>query len=153
MKKVSLLLAVIGLMAFQACKNNVNDSDHNHAEPVGFFLRESGVNVVTYQNATVQGSITVPAGGETGLISVVFIDEDGDEFTPEGDVYSLALETTSTNFEFEQHPEDGKWRFHVVGLQAGTGTFTLKLMHGEHPDFLSQPITVTVTASTAVAKQ
>lgn len=153
MKNAFLLLAVMSLLAFQACDNHVHDDDHDHVEPVGFFLRESDRNVVTYQNATVQGSITVPAGGETGLISVVFIDEDGDEFTPEGDVYSLALETTSTNFEFEQHPEDGKWRFHVVGLQAGTGTFILKLMHGEHADFRSQPIPVTVTASTAVAKQ
>jgi hypothetical protein len=153
MKKVTLLLTLLGLVVFQACDNHVHDHDDDHAEPVGFFLRESGVNIVTYQNATVQGSITVQAGDETGLVSVVFIDEDGDEFTPEGDVYSLSLETTSTNFEFEQHAEDGKWRFHVVGLQAGTGTFTLKLMHGDHSDFRSQPITVTVTAPAAVAKQ
>ena len=42
----------------------------------------------------------------------------------------------------EEHHELG---FELTGLSAGTTTFTLSLMHEDHADYTSLPITVTVT--------
>lgn len=142
------LILLIGLALLNtSCTNDALDHEEEHAEPVGFFLLESGVTKVTYQNATVTGSFTIQSGEQTGLISVVFFDADNDEFTPEGDEYSLNLSTSNSEFSFIQHEEDGKWNFHLSGLAAGSGTFVLKVMHGEHSDFVSNPIPVTVVAS------
>jgi hypothetical protein len=146
MKNVFLFVFLFGFFAL-SCDNHAHDHDDDHMEPVGFFLRESGATLVTYQNATVTGSVTVAAGAETGLISVVFVNEENEEFTPEGDEYALNLSTTSSAFEFEQHAEDGKWRFHIKGITAGSGEFVLRLMHGDHADFISKAIPVTVSAS------
>lgn len=148
MKKVVLLLSVILLLIIQSCENHAHDHDENHQEPVGFFLKSSGVQLVEYRAPNdPTGSIVVPVGDETDLITVSFISEDGDEFTPDVPEYSLQLETASSHFEFEQHAEDGKWRFHVKGLTVGTGTFVLKLMHNDHADFTSRPVTVTVQST------
>ncbi|NCQ11832.1 MAG: hypothetical protein GW809_06745 [Bacteroidetes bacterium] len=141
-----LLIVVLSLSI--SCDNHADHSESDHAEPVGFFLRESGATLVTYQGGIVSGEINVADGSSTALISIAFIDADGDEFTPVGDEYSLKLETNSTFFDFTQHEEDGKWNFHVDGKTAGTGTFVVKLYHGEHSDFLSKDISVVVSGTT-----
>jgi hypothetical protein len=143
----NLLLLLVVFIVSISCDNNANNQEEEHAEPVGFFLRESGQVLVTYQNAVVTGQITVQAGTETGLISAVFIDEGGNEFTPVGDEFTLHLTTTSEHFEFVQHEEDGKWKFHIAGKTVGSGSFILEIYHHDHSDFLSKAIPVEVSAA------
>jgi hypothetical protein len=145
LKNLALLLVTLSLSL--TCDNHADHSDSDHSEPVGFFLRESGTTLVTYESGIVTGDINVVSGNSTGLISVAFINAEGYEFTPVGDEYSLKLETSSTSFELKQQDVDGKWNFQIAGKATGTGTFILKLYHGEHSDFLSKDITVTVAGA------
>jgi len=47
--------------------------------------------------------------------------------------------------EVEQHSEDGKWNFHIKGKKLGTTAIEIKIMHGDHADFVSKPIPIEVT--------
>ncbi|MEO1023343.1 MAG: hypothetical protein AAFW89_12440 [Bacteroidota bacterium] len=143
-------LAVITLFAalsFTACDNSSDDDDHEHADAEGFVLRMNGQDVVTQlPDADVTGGFTIAAGEETPLITIQFIDHDGDFFQPEGDEYSLrATFSTPEIAEFEQHEEDGTWSFHIHAEAVGTTNMTLQLYHNDHSDFDTQEIAITVT--------
>lgn len=141
-----ILLA--GLLLFSAC--NPTDHGHDeHSEPFGLVLLQSGVEIAKQQNGSVTyaggSSISVPLGDETPLITLRFLDEDGDQFVPEDDEYSLlwAIGNESV-LEVHTHDGDGKWAFHLEGAGAGTTTIRFSLMHDGHADFQSLPFSVTV---------
>lgn len=142
-----LLVALLSI----GCSDDDNpvhdDHDDVHAEAIGFVIRSNGVEIARYENGEISGEIEVGVDKETALLSVRFIDEDGDLFTPDTrDGFSLAWEIgDETIAELEQHEEDGAWSFHVSGLIAGSTTMVLKLNHGGHADFVAQAIEVHVT--------
>jgi len=123
-----------------------NDTDHNHAEAVGFVITSSGVEVVRYQEGQVTGSIQVVVAEMTALLTISFIAEDGDFFQPNDDDYKLDWQVSDTGIaDVHQHEEDGKWRFHIEGVSAGATTIVFKILHGDHADFVAQAIPVEVT--------
>ena len=64
---------------------------------------------------------------------------------PDGADYSLGQSIADDSIaEFEQHDQDGMYRFHIVGKTAGATTLTLQLLHGDHADFEAPPIPITV---------
>ena len=127
--------------------NPVND-DHEgeHAEAAGLVLRNSGVEIVRYENGEVSGNIEVGFGKETALLSVRFLSENGDLFVPDtDDGFSMSVEISDGAIsEIERHEEDGAWNFHVIGLAAGRAELTIKLNHDGHADFVSKTIEVVV---------
>ena len=64
--------------------DNPVDAHHGeeHAEAIGLIIRDSGAEIVRYEKGQVSGEIDVGHGKETALLSVRFIAEDGDLFTP-----------------------------------------------------------------------
>lgn len=129
--------------------NPVRDNHtEQHAEAVGFVIRNSGEEIARYQNGEVSGQIEVGHNKETALLNVRFLDEEGDLFAPDGDDgFSLDWELTDkTIAEIEQHREDGLWAFHVVGLIEGETALVIKLNHNGHADFVAKGIAVHVTA-------
>lgn len=123
-----------------------NDTDHDHAEAVGFVITTSGVEVARYEQGQVTGAFQVAAGEMTALLTITFIAEDGDLFQPEEDHYKLDWDVADTNIaDVDQHEEDGKWRFHIAGLSAGSTTVVFKILHGDHADFVAQSIPIEVT--------
>ncbi len=144
------VLLAATLMFFAACDNAVDDDGHSdHAEAHGLRLTLNGVNVYQVLEGEVSCSsapcgITISEGEETALISATFLDHDGDALSEaqlNEDQFSLGHEfETAGVAEFEQHDEDGKWRFHIHGEAAGTTAFQLKLMHGDHADFTTPPV-------------
>ena len=129
--------------------DNPVDPDHNdevHAEALGLILRTSGQEIVRYENGQVTGEIEVGHGKETPLLTVRFIAEDGDLFTPDLDEgFSLAFAIADTSIAaVEQHQEDGPWAFHIVGIEEGQTTLALKINHGDHADFVSKTIAIHV---------
>ena len=141
---VLLLLAAGTLIS---CSNSVGGDDHDHEEPEGFRLKISGQTAVEQlPDLTMTGSLSLSEGEETDLITVYFIDHDGDEFQPEDEEYSLGLSVDPEGIvEVEQHEEDGKWSFHLHGETEGQTTLTLQLLHGTHSDF-TREISVSVRA-------
>jgi hypothetical protein len=118
-----------------------------HAEAIGLIIRNSGAEIVRYENGKISGEIDVGHGKETALLSVRFIAEDGDLFTPHtDDGFSLGWEIVDeTVAKVDWHPEDGAWAFHIVGEADGKTTIRLKIMHEGHADFVSMPIEIHVS--------
>ena len=55
------------------------------------------------------------------------------------------LSTPDSSYGCADSCEHHELGFELTGLSAGTTTFTLSLMHEDHADYTSLPITVTVT--------
>ncbi|MEL0011201.1 MAG: hypothetical protein VW868_06525 [Bacteroidota bacterium] len=141
----AILLSTILL----SCSNPVDSDDHDdhHEEPVGFVLKLNGSTVIQQlANSSIEGSISLSNGEETDLIQLYFLSDDGDEFRPTEDEYSIQAVFDPTGIvAFEQHDEDGKYAFHLHAEQVGSTNLQIKLMHGSHSDFSTQMIAITVT--------
>ncbi|MEX2477824.1 MAG: hypothetical protein WD357_05275 [Gracilimonas sp.] len=147
-KSVFTLLLLVSVTA--ACSNSTSNDDHDeHSEPEGFVLKMNGQNIVTQTpGGTISGEFELAPGQETDLITLFFLDADGDEFQPTEDEYSLGYEFEETGIaEFEQHAEDGKWSFHLHAEAEGITDLRLMLMHNDHSDFTTQDIHVHVEAA------
>lgn len=156
MKNYSLLstikyvLTFILLVSVTAACSNSTSSEEEHPEPVGFILYLNGDMVVEkYPNEDLINNFpTLTAGDETAGITISFLDDAGNEFTPDEPELYLDFEVSDPNaIEIEQHAGE-LWEFHVLALAEGNPNLTLFLMHDDHPDFESAPITITVNAAT-----
>ena len=118
-----------------------------HDNPaIGLIVRDSGTEIVRVESGQVTGEIEVGHGKETALLSVRFIAEEGDIFTPdEKDGYALHWEIADESIaEVEHHAQDSAWAFHIVGLAEGQTTIRIKINHGSHDDFVSPEIKIHV---------
>lgn len=151
MSKYLFLFTITTLLVItSACSNSVSSDDSEHSEPEGFRLKMNGVTLVEQlPDQGVSNSITLTVDEESSLISVWFINHDGEEFQPDVEEgHSLGYQfSTEGVVAFEQHDEDGAWNFHLHGEAAGTTNFSVIILHGGHNDFVSQNIPVTVTAA------
>ncbi|MEL7834225.1 hypothetical protein [Fodinibius sp. Rm-B-1B1-1] len=146
-KLIVLTFATALLLA--GCNNPASNDDHEeHSDPHSIEFVMNGDTIVTYADGEVSGHFHLEAGQETSLITAEFFDEDGNEIHGEdlGDEYSLGWEIANTDHaDIEQHDEDGKWSFHIVGKSAGETTVIFKLMHGaDHSDFSTNSIEIHV---------
>lgn len=142
-----LLLFAILISSCSDDDNPVEHEEHDHFEAVGLVISSNGTEVVRNENGEVTGKITVENGKETSQLVLQFIDEhDGDLGVPEGDEFSLDYTIAdSTIASLLQKSTDGNWNFHIQGKKAGSTTIEIKIMHEDHPDFVSLPITIEVT--------
>ncbi|MDZ7719260.1 MAG: hypothetical protein U5K72_10635 [Balneolaceae bacterium] len=146
MKKYTLFSAaksVIAIIALSllaiSCSNSTSseDDDHEHEDAAGFRLMLNGTTVVEQlPGESLTGEFELAPGEETDLITIFFLADDGDEFQPDDEEFSLGYEFDDEGIaEFEQHEEDGKWSFHLHAESEGITDMRLMLMHGEHSDF------------------
>ena len=98
----------------------------------GFQFEEDGQESYTYRqlNLAIYGDIVINVG-ETKEFAVHFLDENGDELHEED------AEDGDSEEEHGMHIE-------IEGVNPGTTTFQIALMHEGHSDFTSLPIAVTV---------
>ena len=142
------LCLLAATLTLSACDNPVDDDHDDHAEVHGLLLELNGVEVYRVLEGQVTCAqtpcgITVVEGEETALISVEFLAEDGDHIHGEDldEAFGLGYEIADPSVaEFEQHDEDGKWRFHIHGEQAGETRMQLQLLHNNHADFTTPPL-------------
>lgn len=133
------------ILTVTSCDNPAGPDEEEHSFPVGAVLLLNGEQIATSGDGQVDGQITVAAGEETALITIKFIAEDGDLFQPDAPESSLRWEIDNPIIaEVEQHAEDGKWRFHIIGKSSGSTTVEFQLYHGTHSDFDLLPIPVIV---------
>ena len=136
---------------YERVDNTPVDTEHEekHAEAVGLIIRSSGEEIVRYENGEVEGEIEVGHGLKTALLSVRFIAEDGDLFTPdEDDDYALDWEIADASIaEVEHQAEDSAWAFQIIGLAEGQTTIRIKINHEGHADFVSPEIEIHVEES------
>ena len=155
LRKIESLALLVLVLFMVACgDDNPVDPDINdeiHAEAWGLVIFTSGQEIIRYENGEVEGQIDVGHGKETSLLSVRFIAEDGELFTPDpAGGWSLAWDIADESVaSVEQHEEDGAWNFHIVGLEEGQTTVAFKINHGDHADFVSKEIAIDVVESSS----
>ena len=142
----AFLFSVLGLFVLSACSNSTSGEEEEHSDPEGFRLTMNGATLIEQlPGGSLTGEIELTPGEETDLITIWFLDDDGDQFQPDEPEYSLAAEFDDLGIaEFEQHEEDGKWSFHIHAEAEGITDMHLKLMHNDHSDFTTQGIHVHV---------
>ncbi|HEX6981623.1 MAG TPA: hypothetical protein VF181_02575 [Balneolaceae bacterium] len=140
-----LFLTLSTALMLTGCGNPAGSDEEEHPRPVGIVLQMNGAEIVRYENQEVTGQIEVNTGEETALITLYFLDENGDQFQYDEPEYSLRPHGIDESIaEIEQHAEDGKWSFHVRGITPGTTSVVFELFHGDHGDFETPEIPVIV---------
>ena len=146
-----------------ACEDDDHDDhdhDEGHTDADGFVLEdESGTEVYREFEGAVAGSISLNVG-DTLELSVHFLDHEGNEIEhseEEGEEHEDGLEVSGNDasiaiVEVEGHEEEEDHdeehhgsALHVIGVSAGSTSFTLQLMHDGHADYTSAnnvPVTV-----------
>ena len=157
--KQLFLVVILGFITVSCDDDNPASSDE-HIDAEGFALEINDVEVYRELEGTITGDLSVVLN-ETLEVSVHFLDHDGEEIVhedEEGEEDELSFSITDSyiiSVVAEEHEDDGDTHdhgeehhelgFELTGLSAGTTTFTLSLMHEDHADYTSLPITVTVT--------
>ena len=132
-----LILAITTI----SCDNHVHD-DSEHEEATGLRLSVNETLIVEYlAPADPVGEFVLLSNSDSEVITVTFLNSENVEFTPTDAAYSLELEIEGTVFSYTP-VQSNKWQFQLNTLQVGTGTFVVKLLHNDHADFRSKPITV-----------
>lgn len=153
---MSRLFFFIGVSAFvfsmfTGCsreKNPVSDHDHGeHTRAVGCVIKLNENELVRAEKNKVTGSLSVKQRTETPAMQFYLIAEDGDLFQPTEQEYVFAWESKHPEIaDIVQYQIDGRWGFRIKGFQAGNTVFIFKVLHGDHADFVSLDIPVTVTS-------
>lgn len=141
-----VLCAAIGIAA---CRSST--APERHVRPSGVVVLADGAEVVrAVSGSTPTGSFTVAEGGQSPLLTVTFLDAQGNEITPPED-YHLELRFANpaiASFVADDTPYTFRGR--IQGLQAGTTTVQMRFMHGPpghvatHAEFTSAAIQVLV---------
>ena len=161
-----------------ACEDNNDGSEEDgHTDADGFILEANGAEIYREFKGSTSGSVTLKVGGDLDL-SVHFLDEDGKEIEHEeeekddhdhdhGDEEELKVSGFNASIAtIEFHEDDGHnhrkislnlkgqeedehaMMLEVKGVGAGTTSFKLELMHGDHADYTStKNVPVVVTAN------
>ena len=163
LKAYSILLLTGAMLFTIGCEDETHD-DHDHEEghtdADGFILEDAAGNEMYREfEGAMTGSVTL-AVGDTLELSVHFLDHEGNEIEhseEEGEEHEDGLEVSGNDasvaiVEVEGHEEEEDHdeehhgsALHVIGVSAGSTSFTLQLMHDGHADYTSTnnvPVTV-----------
>ncbi|SMO68316.1 hypothetical protein [Fodinibius sediminis] len=144
-----MIIPVLTLALFLAgCSNPASSSDEEeHHHPEGVILKMDSTEIVRIEEGVItSGQLEVVNGETTPLITVYFLDHDGELFQPEHD-YSLKWNQIDTAVaEINQDSQQTPWSFRLTGNQEGQTMVRFQLWHdkSEHADFETPSIPVTV---------
>ena len=144
----SALCVILLTGIFNACSNSTSSEEEQ--EPIGLNAKLNGQTVVNQLNNTVQGSIQITEG-QTISLTVLFVDEDGVEFTPDPDEHSILVESntsiiSSSNISSDEVP----FSFDLSASGNGQGnSIVITMNHEGAPEFVSRDLPVVVSASSA----
>lgn len=137
-------LVLAATVTLGACDDD-GTGPEEHQEARGMVITDQNNNTLVTVNASrqVTGSLTVARGAARHL-EVYFVDEDGDRFQLEDGDDEFTLEVDVANPSIAAIDSHGD-HMDLEGLAAGTTTAEFKIMHGNHPDYESGNIPITVT--------
>lgn len=150
----SLVAIALTFSFLTSCGTDGDHDDHDEV-PVGLALTIGDDEVATQVESTVTYANSSYANGEELVltqgatlspISVTFISEDGDRFSPHSDEgYSLQYSADDDNVvTLAPVSGDDEWTFQLTGNMAKVTTINFELLHNGHSDFVSQPFNVRV---------
>ena len=142
--KAHLIFILIGMFLITtSCEDDDHEHDDEHTDADGFVLEdENGSEVYREFEGAIEGSVSLSVG-DTLVLSVHFLDHDGNEIEHEEED-ELVVSENDANIaivEVEEHEEDEEEHhgagLHVIGVSAGSTNFKLQLMHDGHADYTS----------------
>lgn len=142
--KAHLIFILIGMFLITtSCEDDDHEHDEKHTDADGFVLEdENGSEVYREFEGAIEGSVSLSVG-DTLVLSVHFLDHDGNEIEHEEED-ELVVSENDANIaivEVEEHEEDEEEHhgagLHVIGVSAGSTNFKLQLMHDGHADYTS----------------
>lgn len=150
--KNTILVCVCGLLllGISSCSDNPATATpaQEHVEAFGLVMYNSGAEIVRYEKGIVTGEINVAEGEDTPLLTVRFLDENGNSIPPDkiaDKAFSLKWNIANSAIaNVEHHDDDGKWNFHIAGNKEGQTSIKVQLFHNDHPDFTSKEIPIHV---------
>lgn len=136
-----VLVALVVSLSVSACKS-AHDDDHLD---IGSFRILSNGEVVAQQNGTtVTGSITLARESTSSVMTLEFRDPEGSVLSITDEDLYLEIDSNNPGVVLAQNSNESRWSFTLTGVGAGSASIVVKLMHGNHADFESRPISVTV---------
>lgn len=141
MSRAALVLAAT--FALGACEDSTGSDDDEHEEAAGLVILDQNDATLVSVNAArqVTGSLTVPAG-QARHLEVWFVAEDGDRFQPDGDEHTLDWTVANESIAVIDAHGD---HMDLDGVAAGSTTVVFSILHGNHSDYDSPAIPITVT--------
>ena len=145
--------AVLALFVAGCGKDDPISPEEDHYEAEGLVLIDSGNRFFRYFRGEIDSDdgradiLEVPHGQLTPHWSIRFLDADGNEMAPpsgEGTSFTWVIADPSVVEVFQDEGDEGKFDFHLRGLEEGETTIVLQIAHEGHVDFRTQPIPVHV---------
>jgi|APSaa5957512622_1039677.scaffolds.fasta_scaffold229807_1 hypothetical protein len=138
--------ALLSILILVGCSNPIKptDSEHINADGLQILNHANGDTLITQVNLETTGQLELNLT-DILQIGVFLLDENGDQIPHdhEGECdHELTIELTDPIATFTAGEEH--MHFDINGISAGTTTFTMILLHGDHADFTSQPIDLVV---------
>jgi hypothetical protein len=153
---LTITYALFSSLFIISCEDDDHDHDDEHLDAEGFILENSaGVEVYREFQGSQTGSITLSVN-DTLELAVHFLGDDGEELEheehegeeeEEGELVVSGFNSSIASVEVEGEHGDGDDHDHdeeehemaleIIGVSAGSTSFKLELMHGEHADYNS----------------
>lgn len=143
LSRASIMIILVTLV-FSGCKKSHH---HDHLDIAGFRILMNNEIVAQQTGTVVTGQISLDRGQTSGAMTVEFRDPEGNVLNITDNDFSLRVVSSTTSVASTQQVSGSKWSFQVVGVSPGQSNLTISLMHGNHADFESRPITVNVIAT------
>jgi hypothetical protein len=139
--RAALVLALAATAA--GCQSSTGPDDDDHQEAVGMVITNQNNVTLASVNAQrqVTGGLTV-AAGQSQHLNVYFVDEDGDRFEVDDDDYTLDWKVAN---EAVAVIDAHAGHYDLDGKAAGATTVVFSILHGNHSDYDSPAIPITVT--------
>ena len=151
---LTITYALFSSLFIISCEDDDHDHDDEHLDAEGFILENSaGVEVYREFQGSQTGSITLSVN-DTLELAVHFLGDDGEELEheehegeeeEEGELVVSGFNSSIASVEVEGEHGDGddhdeeehEMALEIIGVSAGSTSFKLELMHGEHADYNS----------------
>lgn len=132
--KLPLMSIVMPLVLAVCGEGPAEPEEHEGSEPEvhGVIISLDGQALVTVDDGTVTGSLTVAAGEETADFDIIFTDHDGEPLT--GDLSEFFADATVEDTDVAIFHSTGAFTAHIEGISAGSTTIVFHFMHPPGPD-------------------
>lgn len=135
-------------LAVAACSNPVEHEDDHGDEVEGFAVVQDGAVVYQWLDneatcASPPCGITVTRGQTSGVLTVRLLDHDGEPLAADAldDEFSLAFVVQDPLVATTlMRDSNGRWAFQVEGKGLGQTRMEIRLMHGNHADRQTPPV-------------
>lgn len=154
MRKICAIFAVFSASLFLiSCsfENGPTTTQEDHFQADGMVLLDEEFDAhVTVWRGKVSDTIHVHQGCKSTHLQVRFLDQDSALVNPpDEEGHTLGWSFGDSMVAGLIRHEGDIWEFHVEGLQEGTTTLKLSMMHEDHADFSTPVIPVVVEEAVA----